>query len=645
MQFRKNINALRAIAVISVVLFHFKIKGFSGGFTGVDIFFVISGFLMTGIIFKGLQEQQFSLLGFYASRARRIIPALLVLCTALLMFGFTYLPLDDYRDAIKTIKSSLLFSSNLEFAKSGNYFDAPLHENWLLHTWSLSVEWQFYMLYPVLLMALFKYIGAQRTKIALVLLATASLIASVYVTKVAPVFAFYMLPTRAWEMIAGGLVFLFPLQLGKRACYVFETAGLTAILVGIVCFSEQDFWPGYLAILPVLGTALVIYGNTHSIFSSNRALQFIGKISYSVYLWHWPIVVFLYTCGLLNRPSYVLASILLSFALGALSFYVVESRTKSIASAPKAVFRYAAFLAVAVGVSAITASLVKDHPGIRFAFVELSQPEYASKLYKQECYPNAYGAADCKLGAGEVSVILFGDSHAQSTAAAVQMENKEAALEWARGGCPTLQNFDMKNKEFEEKCHGFMGEKLATLKNSYHGVPVILFSRASLYLEPSRENGFQVYFNGNDHQNSRSLAESYTTEYVRTVCSIAENHPVYIVKPIPEMPFSVYKVLNLHTRVFQSKSDISIPLQDYEKRNHVANGAIEAAARQCNVQVIDPIPYLCPAGQCMGSKNGVPLYFDDNHLVDAGNEQLEGLFKGVIARHTPSPDLTYKTEK
>lgn len=635
MQFRKNINALRAIAVISVVLFHFKISGFSGGFTGVDIFFVISGFLMTGIIFKGLQEQQFSLLGFYASRARRIVPALLVLCIALLMFGFVYLPLDDYRDSIKTIKSSLFFNSNFEFAKGGSYFDAPLRENWLLHTWSLSVEWQFYMLYPVLLMALFKYMGAQRTKIALVLLAMASLAASVYMTKVAPVFAFYMLPTRAWEMIAGGVVFLFPLQLGKRASHVFEALGLTAILVGIFYFSEQDFWPSYLAILPVLGTALVIYGNTHSIFSNSRALQFTGKISYSVYLWHWPIVVFLYTCGMLERPAYVLASIFLSFLLGALSFYFVESKAKNISSAPRAVFKYAAYLALAVGVSAIISSVVKDHPGIRFAFVELGQPEYTSKMYKQECYASAYGAADCKLGAGEVSVILFGDSHAQSTAAAVQMENKEAALEWARGGCPTLQHFEMSDKEFESKCLGFVGEKLATLKTSYQGVPVILFSRASLYLEPSRENGFQVYFNGNAQQDRKSLAESYTTEYVSTVCAIAENHPVYIVKPIPEMPFSVYKGLNLHTRVFQSASDITTPLRDYEKRNRIANDAIEAAAKQCNARVIDPIPYLCPAGECMGSKNGVSLYFDDNHLVDAGNVQLEGLFKGIIAQAPP----------
>lgn len=630
MQFRKSINALRALAVISVVLFHFKISGFGGGFVGVDIFFVISGFLMTGIICSGLQTRNFSLLGFYASRARRIIPALITLCVALLIFGFVYLPLDDYRDLIRTIKSSLLFNSNFMFAKGGSYFDAPLHENWLLHTWSLSVEWQFYILYPVVLMGFYKFLGMQKTKASLVLLALGSLGASIYLTNSNPVFAFYMLPTRAWELIVGGLVFLFPLQISKRTGYTLEGLGLIAILVSIFCLTEQDVWPGYLALLPVLGTALVISANTQSAFSSNSTLQFSGNISYSVYLWHWPPVVFLYTCGLLNSWPHVLAAIVISFVLGATSFYLIESKTKKIISIPRAIFKYAVLVIGMVGLSAITSSVVKDHPSIRFAYVDLGQPEYNSKLYKQECYPNAYGAADCKLGSGEVSVILFGDSHAQSTAAAVQVENKQAALSWARGGCPTLMHFEMHDKELELKCHGFNNEKFEALKNTYQGVPVILFSRAAMYMDSSRGNSYKIYLPGQENLTGQSFVDAYTAEYTKTVCSIAENHPLYIVKPVPEMPFSVYKGLNLHKRIFQHTSDISISLQRYEQRNRSAISVIEAAAKQCNAKVIDPTLYLCPNGQCMGSKNGVPLYFDDNHLVDSGNEQLKVLFSEVM---------------
>lgn len=630
MQFRKNINALRAIAVICVVLFHFKVSGFKGGFAGVDIFFVISGFLMTGIIANGLQNQNFSLLGFYASRARRIVPALLVLCLALLLFGFVYLPLDDYRELIRTLKSSLLFGSNIEFAKTGNYFAAPLHENWLLHTWSLSVEWQFYMLYPLLLMGLNNYLGLNKTKLALLGLTLVSLAASVYLSQTRPVFAFYMLPTRAWEMMVGGLVFLFPLQLGKRVGHLAEVLGLAAIAFSVLCFSEQDAWPGYLALVPVLGTAMVILANTESAFSRNGVLQFSGRISYSVYLWHWPLVVFLYTCGLLNSWPSVVAAVLLSFVLGALSYYRVESRVGKITTAPRTLFKYAIFVMLAIGMSAITSSVVKDHPGVRVAYVDLGRPDYTTQLFEKECYPSAFGAAECKLGKGVISVILFGDSHAEANAAAVQLDNPHAALSWARGGCPTLAQFEMRDKEQLSKCLGFNTEKLGRLKTAYSGIPVVLLSRASLYSDTSRDNSYRVYFSGQQHLEGRAFDEAYTAEYTKTVCSIAENHPVYIVKPIPEMPFSVYKGLNLHKRIFNHSSDITASLQDYQHRNSTAIHAIEHAAQHCNATVIDPTPYLCPNGQCMGSKDGVPLYYDDNHLVDSGNKALKGLFKEVF---------------
>ncbi len=548
----------------------------------------------------------------------------------MLIFGFVFLPLDDYRDAIKTIKSSLLFSSNLTFAKGGSYFDAPLHENWLLHTWSLSVEWQFYMLYPLLLMALYKYLGAQWTKNTLVVLALMSFGASVLLTKTNPVFAFYMLPTRAWELVVGGLVFLFPLQLGKRNSTICEGFGLLAILASVFCFSEQDLWPGYLALLPVLGTALVIYGNTQSIFSNNRVLQYTGKISYSVYLWHWPLVVLLYTCGLLTSWPHVVGAIVLSFVLGALSFYLVESRATKIGTAPKTIAKFASYALGAVALSTITSSVVKDYPAILFAYVDYGQPAYTSKLYSQECYPNNHAAADCKLGTGEVSVILFGDSHAQSTAAAVQLKNKHAALSWARGGCPTLQGFEMRDKELERQCQAFNQEKLEVLKHSFQGIPVVLFSRAALYSDPSRTNSYRVFFPEINHQDDSSFAEAYKKKYTDVVCSIAQNHPVYIVKPIPEMPFSINKGLNMHRRLFQQTSDISVPLRVYEKRNRFAISVIDAAAKHCNATVLDPTPYLCPNGKCMGSKDGVPLYFDDNHLVDAGDEQLKGLFSEVM---------------
>ena len=147
--FRQDINGLRAIAVIAVVLFHFNASWMPGGFAGVDVFFVISGFLMTGIIFRGIEQENFSILKFYVARANRIIPALAVLCLVLLVFGWFYLTPLDYKALGKHAASSVAFLSNIIYWRESGYFDAASHEKWLLHTWSLSVEWQFYILYPL----------------------------------------------------------------------------------------------------------------------------------------------------------------------------------------------------------------------------------------------------------------------------------------------------------------------------------------------------------------------------------------------------------------------------------------------------------------------------------------------------------------
>lgn len=632
MLFRNNINALRALAVIAVVLFHFKLPGFAGGFIGVDVFFVISGFLMTGIIVDGLRRGSFSLLGFYASRARRIIPALAALCLLLMLFGFVYLPLDDYRELLRTAKNSLLFTSNLHFAEDGDYFSAPLHENWLLHTWSLSVEMQFYLFYPLLLPLLFRFMGERGMAWMLVLLCAVSLAASVVLTESRPVAAFYLLPTRAWEMILGGLVFLFPLGLSRATRGLSELAGLVMILLAVLLFSAGDAWPGYLALLPALGAALVIQANSNSLFSRAAPLQFVGRISYSVYLWHWPLVVFLYICGLLGSPVHVAAALLLTVALGYLSYRWVESGVGKVGLPSRALFRHCGLALGLVVIASAGGSLVKKYPQVRFAFEDNERPRYASALYSRECYPDTVDrdVVDCRLGEGEVRVILFGDSHAESTAAAMQIVNREAALSWSRGGCPTLMDFQMQDHELESKCRAFNQRRFDRLKHDYPGVPVVLLSRAALYSDNRRDNRFRVYFDGQRQQDSTAFAHAFASEYARTVCTLAEQRPVYIVRPIPEMPFSVYKGLNLQARVLGSKTDISIPLETYRERNRRANEAIDFAAQRCQVQVLDPAPWLCPNGECMGSLGGRALYFDDNHLVDSGNRQLQGMFRALF---------------
>jgi peptidoglycan/LPS O-acetylase OafA/YrhL len=216
MQFRKDINGLRAIAVIAVVLFHFNASWMPGRFAGVDVFFVISGFLMTGIIFRGIEQESFSVLKFYVARANRIIPALAVLCLVMLVFGWFYLAPLDFKALGKHVSNSMFFLSNITYSRESGYFDASSHEKWLLHTWSLSVEWQFYIIYPLVLVALRKFMPLKAMKMVILFGTAFSFILCVFATYKWPNPAYYLLPTRAWEMMIGGVAYIYPFAIKDK---------------------------------------------------------------------------------------------------------------------------------------------------------------------------------------------------------------------------------------------------------------------------------------------------------------------------------------------------------------------------------------------------------------------------------------------
>ena len=243
--FRTDINGLRAWAVMAVILYHFGIPGFTGGFVGVDVFFVISGYLMTGIIISKLENSSggegFSIIGFYIARARRIIPALLALCAILLLGGWFALPASEYRLLATHVISSLGFFSNIKFWSEGGYFDVGSHDKWLLHTWSLSVEWQFYLILPLMLAFVWKIRpGRQSANLLIIATFVASLAFCIVHTSVDPSASFYLLPTRAWEMLAGGIVYLASqrIALAKTSGKLIESIGFALILYSILMFSQ-----------------------------------------------------------------------------------------------------------------------------------------------------------------------------------------------------------------------------------------------------------------------------------------------------------------------------------------------------------------------------------------------------------------------
>lgn len=428
MQFRKDINGLRAIAVIAVLLFHFNASWLPGGFAGVDVFLVISGFLMTGIIFRGIDQQNFSVMRFYVARANRIIPALAVLCLVLILFGWFYLTPFDYQILGLHAGSSLGFLSNFVYWKEAGYFDAASQEKWLLHSWSLSVEWQFYMLYPLVLVAMRQFMPIKIMKATVLLGTILGFIFCILVTYKWPNPAYYLLHARAWEMMLGGVAYLYPISLKEGAKKRLEWLGLVLIVGSYVFISKQHPWPGYLALLPVLGAFFIIQAHrNNSLITGNIVAQKLGAWSYSIYLWHWPLVVAMYYFSL--NLNFIYVGILLSVVLGFLSHRYVEKLNfrKDFAGFSSYLKCKPIYMVLGVGIlaSAVFLSLGAKNrfnlpPNIQAIQKELVMP-LRNNGYCFYSFNDGHSLVDkevgsqCYLGQRDPSAsktLLFGDSYA-----------------------------------------------------------------------------------------------------------------------------------------------------------------------------------------------------------------------------------------
>lgn len=326
MEFRKDINGLRAISVMLVIFYHYGITFFSGGFIGVDVFFVISGFLMTGIIYNKINNNSFSVYSFYKSRCNRIIPPLLFMCFFVVVFGWFYAPPSVYDGIIKDSLSSLFFVSNFTYWLSSGYFSPDAKSNFLLHTWSLSTEWQFYLLLPLLLIVIVRISPKRQVLYSMVAIAAMSLLFSIYASAHFSDAAYYLIPSRAWEMMAGGIVFFLKAPNGKNTKMILSTVGIFMIVFSSAYFTPLDTWPSYKALMPVIGASTVILSCHESFLLRNKLSYIIGKCSYSIYLWHWVVLSVLYFFNLSLSNSHIVYGILLSLSCGMISYFIVERR-------------------------------------------------------------------------------------------------------------------------------------------------------------------------------------------------------------------------------------------------------------------------------------------------------------------------------
>ena len=332
LKYRADIDGLRAIAVLAVIFFHAGVPGFSGGFVGVDVFFVISGFLITSIILKDIHAGQFSIARFYERRIRRIFPALFpVIAFTVVIAAYLFDPI-SFEAFGKSITATTFFASNILFWREAGYFDADSITKPLLHTWSLAVEEQFYIFFPLLLIAINRFSKSRYFQwlLGIGLISLSTSIYEVYTHQAATV---YLVPTRAWELLFGSILALgiIPQLQSNFHRSIFSIVGLGIIIFSVGFYTEETLFPGATALAPVLGASLIIYsgiGGGASIISkflSLKPIVYIGLISYSLYLWHWPLIVFVkYLIFRDLTPLEITGIILATFLISALSLKFIE---------------------------------------------------------------------------------------------------------------------------------------------------------------------------------------------------------------------------------------------------------------------------------------------------------------------------------
>ncbi len=436
-RYRPEIDGLRAVAVLAVVLFHAGL-GIPGGYVGVDVFFVISGFLITSLIIKDLQDGKFLFSGFWERRARRIIPAITVVVVATLLTGWFLLLPDDYKQLGKAGSWQSVFAANIHFWFNTGYFSGLAEEKPLLHTWSLAVEEQFYLCVPLILVLLFKF-GALRKRSALLVFIgvgiVLSLALSAYGVARYPSAAFYLLPTRAWELLCGSFAAILPVSslLNSRPFReVLSWVSFCCILLPCFIYTKNTPFPGFAALPPCFGAALLVWVTQKSDFPAHppctlsrilalRPVVFVGLISYSLYLWHWPLVAFSNYWALSSLSvNFRIVLVGISIFLGYISWRFVEMpfRKRSLCASKSSMLILAAACIPAVLLVSIVLVMGQGFPTRlpAAALTYLNQPKnpYNCDVSNDEARDGRFiqiGSPDTNAAG---TVLVWGDSHAMA---------------------------------------------------------------------------------------------------------------------------------------------------------------------------------------------------------------------------------------
>lgn len=650
-EYRRDIDGLRAIAVLSVVLFHAFPTTIKSGFIGVDIFFVISGYLISGIIIDSISGGVFSLQAFYSNRARRILPALIFTVSVVFCIGWWLLLPDEMAVLGKHIASGLLFSSNFIYWTESGYFDAAADAKPLLHLWSLAVEEQFYIVWPMLLLLAFRLKANLFTSVFCLLIASFAF--NIYSSHTDPTMSFYSPIGRFWELAVGGLVAITERQKkvflnGKFFRNYVAILGLLLLAIGFLRIDRNSTFPGYWATLPVVGTALIIAAGSGATlnrnFLSKRGLVWLGLISYPVYLWHWPLLSFSYISngGREAGIEYRIVAVVFSLLLGWFTYTWIEKPFRK--------------RLVPYGVKSLILSLLLLLSVAILSFFEFFIPNNSSTLYEnfeRNRWSSSWTFRGCEekylaisLGCSansskEPDVLIIGDSHSQGIyiKLAEALSNKDISL-MRLGSYLPFPNIEVVLNKGGRGSSGDTDKILNFAANNENIDSVVVAFRGVLNLESTD------YVNGKTipvpHRSfravglaSESLSQQDAFEHgLRGLFELLTKRDKQVIFLIdnPELGFSPVSCADVRPFSIGVINSCHIEKKEFLKRNKEYRSLVfKVLADYPSVQYLDTQSLLCSEQICPAYRDGEFLYQDDNHLSLSGSsivaEEVSKLLK------------------
>ena len=653
MHYRREIDGLRAVAVSSVILFHAGVKPFTGGFVGVDVFFVISGYLITSLIVTEKTAGRFSLLGFYERRARRILPALFCVVAACLPFAYWWLTPSDLAKFSKSAVAVSWFTSNIYFLGEKGYFDPVAELKPLLHTWSLAVEEQFYVLFPPMLMLIWRF-ARRRLIWVMSALALASLVFAQWAAIWKPDLAFYILPTRAWELLIGAILAIYLAEhknspAATPLSQMMSGLGLALILYAVLALNRNTPDPGVYFLIPTLGVALIIAfarpGTVVSAILGSKPFVGIGLISYSAYLWHWPLFTFARYRSPSEPPIAIFVIfIAATFILAYVSWRFVEQPFRN-----RTLFtRAQIFKLGASGSAALLAiGLLGDVYG---GFPQRLPPNVIAGDGGEVCRPRTRLPENpdvrmCEFGdeTAARTVVVYGDSHSRALSKEIDRHLREEKIKGIMfdidGDCEIIPEFfERDGFGRRARCMKAFHDLLAYFKRT--SFEIIVAMRWTVRMYPTQGEVENLTFTNSDGATDRLTYREYFARSPLGTESIAVNDKrealrqfiegllsvgvkVYVVYPIPEIGWDIIRVNQWHyLSTGKILDQLSIDMHDYDKRNKFVLSILSEFESRPNFVAVKPQPIFCDSlikGRCAAQFGGVPYYVDDNHLSRIGS--------------------------